>query len=108
MTSIMAAEAQPGSGAIFSRAMRDLIAEASSEAELKNIEESRLPQVHAINCIKEVFMTSKLSVASEPHLGECLNLAAKSLNSKMYVLLYLLINLGIELIILDGLFETVA
>jgi hypothetical protein len=92
MTSIMAAEALPGSGTLFPLAMRDLIAEASSEAEHKNIEESRLPQVHAINCIKEVFMTSKLSGASEPYLGECLNLAAKSLNSKMYVLICLVVN----------------
>jgi hypothetical protein len=92
MTSIMAAEALPGSGTLFPLAMRDLITEASSEAEHKNIEESRLPQVHAINCIKEVFMTSKLSVASEPYLGECLNLAAKSLNSKMYVTICLVVN----------------
>ncbi|KAF2714647.1 HEAT repeat protein-like protein [Pleomassaria siparia CBS 279.74] len=84
MTSIIAAEAFPGSGTLFPRAMKDLLAEASQEAHDSNIEESRLPQVHALNCIKEIFTTSSLSAASEPYLGECLSLAAKSLNSKVW------------------------
>lgn len=65
--------------------MRDLTVEASVEAESSNIEESRLPQVHALNCVKEFFMTSKLGVASEAYLGEGLELAAKSINSSMSV-----------------------
>jgi len=64
--------------------MKDLIAEALLEAQDSNIEESRLPQVHALNCIKEIFTTSTLSLPSEAYIGECLNLAAKSLNSNMY------------------------
>jgi hypothetical protein len=53
------------------------------EAQSTNIEESRLPQVHALNCIKEIFTTSKLSVASEAYIGQGLELAAKTLNSSM-------------------------
>lgn len=63
--------------------MQDLITEVSVDAKSANIEESRLPQVHALNCIKEFFTSSKLSVASEPYIGQCLELAAKTLNSKM-------------------------
>ena len=82
MSGIMAAEPQPG-GKLFPRAMEDLIAEASVEAKSENIEESRLPQVHALNCIKEIFTTSKLSVASEAYIGQGLELAARTLSSNM-------------------------
>lgn len=82
MAGIVAAEPQPG-GKLFARAMKDLIAEGTVEAESSNIEESRLPQVHALNCIKEFFMTSKLSVASEAHIAESLELAATMLRSNM-------------------------
>ncbi|KAF2657203.1 hypothetical protein K491DRAFT_756956 [Lophiostoma macrostomum CBS 122681] len=83
MTGILAAEAQPG-GALFARAMKDLILEASVDAQHSNIEESRLPQVHALNCIKEFFMTSKLSAVSEAHIAQGLELAARTLNSKIW------------------------
>jgi hypothetical protein len=84
MASIIAAEPEAG-GKLLARAMNDLVAEASVEAQHTNIEESRLPQVHAINCIKEIFTTSKLSVASEAYIAQGLELAAKTLNSNMYV-----------------------
>lgn len=82
MSALLAAEPQSGSE-LFPRAMKDLIAETLVEAKRVNIEESRLPQVHALNCIKEIFTTSKLSVASEAYIGEGLELAAKTLNSEM-------------------------
>lgn len=84
MTGIIAAEQQQG-GSFFNRAMKDLITEASREARSSNIEESRLPQVHALNCIKDIFTTSKLSAASEAFIGEGLDLAARTLNSTVYV-----------------------
>jgi hypothetical protein len=79
MASIMAADTNK----LFPRAMTDLFAEASVEAQSTNIEESRLPQVHALNCIKEFFTTSRLNVASESYMGQGLELAAKTLNSNM-------------------------
>lgn len=82
MSGIMAAEPQPG-GKLFPRAMKELIEEALVEAKSENIEESRLPQVHALNCIKEIFTTSRLSVASEVYIGQGLELAARTLNSNM-------------------------
>jgi hypothetical protein len=83
MAGIVAAEPQ-SSGKLFAQAMRDLTAEASVEAQSSNIEESRLPQVHALNCIKEFFMTSKLGVSSEAFIGDGLELAAKSINSSIW------------------------
>ena len=82
MTALLAAESQAG-GPFFQHAMNDLVAETLVEAKSANIEESRLPQVHALNCIKEIFTTSRLSVASEVYIGQGLELAAKTLNSQM-------------------------
>ncbi|KAF1831253.1 hypothetical protein BDW02DRAFT_505741 [Decorospora gaudefroyi] len=85
MSALLAAEPQAG-GKLFPRAMKDLVAETLVEAQSVNIEESRLPQVHALNCIKEIFTTSKLSVASEAYVGQGLELAAKTLNSPIWPL----------------------
>jgi hypothetical protein len=86
ISGILAAE-QPAGGPIFIRAFRDIVDEASQDAQSTNIEESRLPQVHALNSIKEIFTTSKLSAASEAYIGEGLGLAARTINSSMYVFL---------------------
>ncbi|KAJ4369525.1 hypothetical protein N0V86_009360 [Didymella sp. IMI 355093] len=83
MASIIAAEPE-ASSKLLARAMNDLVNEASIEAQHTNIEESRLPQVHALNCIKEIFTTSKLSVASEAYIAQGLELAAKTLNSNIW------------------------
>ncbi|KNG45382.1 heat repeat-containing protein [Stemphylium lycopersici] len=85
MSALLAAEPQ-SSGKLFPRAMKDLTAETLVQAQSANIEESRLPQVHALNCIKEIFTTSKLSVASEAYIGQGLELAAKTLNSPIWPL----------------------
>ena len=82
MSALLAAEPQAG-GKLFPRAIKDLVAETLVAAQSTNIEESRLPQVHALNCIKEIFTTSKLSVASEAYIGQGLELAAKTLSSPM-------------------------
>lgn len=78
MASILAADPR-----LFPRATNDLVAQASLEAKSANIEESRLPQVHALNCIKEFFTTSRLNVASEAYIGQGLELAARTLNANM-------------------------
>lgn len=44
---------------------------------------SNLPQVHALNCIKDVFKSSFLSKKAEPYLAECLDLAASKLKSEV-------------------------
>ncbi|KAF1964175.1 HEAT repeat protein-like protein [Bimuria novae-zelandiae CBS 107.79] len=83
MAGIIASEPQT-SGKLFPQAMQDLTVETSIAAKSSNIEESRLPQVHALNCIKEFFMTSKLGVSSEAYIGDGLELAARSINSNIW------------------------
>jgi hypothetical protein len=47
---------------------------------------SNLPQVHAMNCLKEIFKSSSLGKRCGNHIADCLQIAAESLKSKMYVL----------------------
>jgi len=44
-----------------------------------------LPQVHALNCMKDIYTNTKLGPHSEVHLPEGLDLAALCLESKMLV-----------------------
>jgi Putative death-receptor fusion protein (DUF2428) len=44
-------------------------------------DETNLPQVHAMNCLKEIFKSSSLGKKPESHIADCLQLAADSLNS---------------------------
>jgi hypothetical protein len=44
---------------------------------------SNLPQVHALNSLKDIFKLSFLSQKAEPYLAECLELAADSLKSEV-------------------------
>ncbi len=82
MSGVLTADSSSG-GQLLPRAVEDLVQEASVDAENKNIGESRLPQVHALNCIKEIFTSSGLSIASEAYIGQGLELAAKALNSSV-------------------------
>ncbi|KAI0166428.1 hypothetical protein GGR57DRAFT_496690 [Xylariaceae sp. FL1272] len=65
---------------------------------------SNLSQVHALNCLKDVFKTSFLSHHAEPHLTDCLQLAAQSLQSEMWAIR----NCGLLLLrsLIDNLFGT--
>jgi hypothetical protein len=48
-------------------------------------DETSLPQVHAMNCLKEIFKSSSLGKRCDNHIADCLQIAAESLKSKMYV-----------------------
>ena len=48
-------------------------------------DETSLPQVHAVNCLKEIFKSSSLGKRCDNHIADCLQIAAESLKSKMYV-----------------------
>ncbi|OTA66695.1 hypothetical protein K449DRAFT_325817 [Hypoxylon sp. EC38] len=65
---------------------------------------SNLPQVHALNCIKDVFKSSYLSKRAEPYLTDCLHLAANSLKSEVWAIR----NCGLLLLrsLIDCLFGT--
>ncbi|KAI1777873.1 putative death-receptor fusion protein-domain-containing protein [Hypoxylon cercidicola] len=65
---------------------------------------SNLPQVHALNCIKDIFKSSFLSRRAESYLTECLELAANSLKSEIWAIR----NCGLLLLrsLIDCLFGT--
>ncbi|KAI1450812.1 putative death-receptor fusion protein-domain-containing protein [Annulohypoxylon stygium] len=65
---------------------------------------SNLPQVHALNCIKDIFKSSFLSKGAEPYLTDCLQLAANSLKSEVWAIR----NCGLLLLrsLIDCLFGT--
>ncbi|KAI1467217.1 putative death-receptor fusion protein-domain-containing protein [Daldinia caldariorum] len=65
---------------------------------------SNLPQVHALNCIKDIFKSSYLSKRAEPYLTDCLELAASSLKSEIWAIR----NCGLLLLrsLIDCLFGT--
>ncbi|KAL1643907.1 hypothetical protein SLS58_004581 [Diplodia intermedia] len=72
--------------ALFARVIDDLKTEAVQNEQDKNIEGSHLPQVHALNCLKDVFTNTKLAVVSEPYVAEGLSLAASRLESKVWAI----------------------
>ncbi|GAP87413.1 putative heat repeat protein [Rosellinia necatrix] len=65
---------------------------------------SNLAQVHALNCLKDIFKTSFLSDRVEPYLTDCLQLAALSLQSEVWAIR----NCGLLLLrsLIDSLFGT--
>jgi len=56
---------------------------AQKPVKLSAKDETSLPQVHAMNSLKEVFKSSILGKRCEHHIADCLDIAADSLNSEM-------------------------
>lgn len=50
----------------------------------EDFEDIRLPQVHALNCLKDIFTDAQLGPASEPHVSITLEIAAGCLESNLY------------------------
>ncbi|KAI1844950.1 hypothetical protein JX266_008966 [Neoarthrinium moseri] len=77
---------------------------ARQEARISETDGSNLPQVHALNCIKDIFKSSMLSRRAEPYLTDCLQLAASSLKSEVWAIR----NCGLILLrsLIDVLFGT--
>ena len=75
--------AYPGSH-FFDDVLLDLqaIADAPIEGSMKT-DALQLPQVHAINCLKEIFTDSRFGPGTEPHIANSLDLAAQCLDSPM-------------------------
>ncbi|KAI2630954.1 hypothetical protein GGR54DRAFT_584917 [Hypoxylon sp. NC1633] len=76
----------------------------SRPAVVSETDGSNLPQVHALNCIKDIFKSSYLSKRAEPYLTDCLQLAADSLKSEIWAIR----NCGLLLLrsLIDCLFGT--
>lgn len=69
------------SGVMFTRAIRDLTKEATKPVDKMEDQSSGLSQVHALNCLKDIFKNSKLGERSEAHVPVTLGLAANFLSS---------------------------
>ncbi|KAK0711260.1 putative death-receptor fusion protein-domain-containing protein [Lasiosphaeris hirsuta] len=59
---------------------------AKKHACLTETDGSNLPQVHALNCLREVFRSSLLSKKAESYLAVSLHLAANSLKSEIWAI----------------------
>ncbi|GAB7354530.1 hypothetical protein MBLNU459_g4993t2 [Dothideomycetes sp. NU459] len=73
--------ADESNGVVFSQAMRDLTREAVRPVGKMVDQSGGLSQVHALNCLKDIFKNSKLGERSEPHVATALGLAANCLSS---------------------------
>ncbi|THY29528.1 hypothetical protein D6D00_03503 [Aureobasidium pullulans] len=68
-------------GALFGRAMKELTIEATRPVDQAAESAGGLSQVHALNCIKDIFKNSRLGERSEAYVPEALSLSAKCLSS---------------------------
>lgn len=86
ITGILSANAANPS---FESIMDTLMHIASTEAQVTEIDETQLPQVHAYNCLKDIFKNSLLTSLgnkSEAYLPQCLELAASGLRSEVWAI----------------------
>lgn len=72
-------------GLLFSRAMSELTTEGIRPVNQAAESAGGLSQVHALNCIKDIFKNSKLGERSEAYVPQALSLAAGCLSSDTYV-----------------------
>ena len=71
-------------GEFFDGVIVDLQAIADAPTEFAiGVEEGRMPQVHALNCLKDVFTTTHLGSATEPYINVTLEISAGCLESDM-------------------------
>ncbi|RYP58547.1 hypothetical protein DL769_008921 [Monosporascus sp. CRB-8-3] len=70
----------------FDTIMRQLREIAERPARIAETDGSNLPQVHALNCLKDIFKSSALSKRAEAYLTDCLQLAANSLKSEVWAI----------------------
>lgn len=86
MTGLLSANAAQPS---FEEVMGKLIEISSTEARVRETDGSNLPQVHAFNCLKDIFKNSLLTSMgnkAEKYLPQCLELAANALKSEVWAI----------------------
>ncbi|KAI5238409.1 hypothetical protein E4T43_07441 [Aureobasidium subglaciale] len=71
-------------GLLFGRAMSELTIEGTRPVDQAAESAGGLSQVHALNCIKDIFKNSKLGERSEAYVPQALGLAAKCLSSNTW------------------------
>lgn len=71
-------------GDFLTEVILDLQAIADEPIQSTNEEKmSRLPQVHALNCLKDIFTDTRLGRGTEPHVADTLDIAASCIESNM-------------------------
>ncbi|KKZ68139.1 hypothetical protein EMCG_06196 [[Emmonsia] crescens] len=80
------ASSQPD-GPLFRQIMHDTqdIASSSTSASARG-SDIKLPQVHALNCLKDIFTNTKLGPSTEPYVMPCLKISAECLGSKIWAI----------------------
>ncbi|MCJ1400930.1 hypothetical protein MMC11_004141 [Xylographa trunciseda] len=74
-------------GALFERAILDLHTIANAPVELDGYHtDIRLSQVHALNCLKDIFTNSRLGPSTETHLPKTLVIAVNSLEKNIWAI----------------------
>ena len=67
-------------GDFFDRVILDLQNTANEPLELaQSLGQIRLPQVHALNCLKDIFTNARLGLATEVHVEKTLIIAVNCL-----------------------------
>ena len=56
----------------------------------RGAEDTRLPQVHALNCLKDIFTDARFAIRTERHMADTLNIAASCLENHEYVTIFML------------------
>lgn len=83
ITGLLSANASSPSFQEVIRTLQDI---ARKPALVSETDGTNLPQVHAFNCLKEVFKSSLLSKKAELYLPECLQLATNSLKAEVWAI----------------------
>ncbi|KAM0284815.1 hypothetical protein ACHAQH_001735 [Verticillium albo-atrum] len=103
ITGILSADSESPS---FDRVISDLTEVAQREARVTETDGSNLPQVHALNCLKDIFKSAHLAQTGkvERHIPQCLELAAGCLKAEVWAIR----NSGLLLLrsLIDNLFGT--
>ncbi|CAK4020465.1 HEAT repeat [Lecanosticta acicola] len=74
------------SAKLLAQAFQDLEAIARQEVDATDAEEGNLAQVHAMNCLKDVFKNTRLGQQSERYIPVGLQLAADALRSEVWAI----------------------
>ncbi|KAB5570246.1 putative death-receptor fusion protein-domain-containing protein [Coniochaeta sp. 2T2.1] len=70
----------------FKEVFEDLVSIGKRPAKVTETDGSKLPQVHALNCLRGIFRSSLLSKKAESYLPATLELAADSLKSEVWAI----------------------
>ncbi len=86
ITGILAAHPSEAS---FSDVVHDLQAIADDPIYDPKFEGAPLPQVHALNCLKDVFTDAQFGSGTEVHMADTIEIACSCLESHVYDICYL-------------------